>query len=360
MAEIPYWETVNRYLEKQNPAQLQEIVCTLVYRLLRSKAFEDARIRGKHWQIIVDGTQLHSSRKPLDDKCLYRIHNKGKPEEYRENYYYVLEAKLVLHPKILVSIMTEFVENDGKEMDKQDCERKACTRLMEKLKKRFPRLGICLSADSLYACEPFFRECGEYHWHYLLRFKEGSIPTVGEEYKKIKELERNRQETVMKEGRVWHDYVNGIDHNGCKINLVEYGEEKRRMIRRGKKEEVMEEKSSFWFLTDLPVGKKNVQELAYRGRMRWKIENEGFNTQKKGGYYLEHLFSKDYRGIKNHYYLIQIGHMISQILECWERLWKGTRVSIEQKHKRMLESFQGVRLKEHREEVEKKMQIRLQ
>ena len=160
--ELPYWETINRYLEKLDPEYLQEVIWKLVYRLLRSKAFNRARIRDKYWQVILDGTQLHSSRKPLDPKALYRIHHKGTPEEYRENYYYVLEAKLVLHPKVVVSIMTEFVENDGNEMDKQDCERKACARLMEKLKRQFPRLNICLCADSLHACEPFFRKCEEH------------------------------------------------------------------------------------------------------------------------------------------------------------------------------------------------------
>ncbi len=355
--ELPYWETINRYLEKLDPGGLQEIVCRLVYRLLRSKAFNEARIRGKHWQVIVDGTQLHSSRKPLDEKCLYRIHNKGRAEEYRENYYYVLEAKLVLHPKVVVSIMTEFVENDGKEMDKQDCERKACTRLMEKLKKQFPRLNICLCADSLYACEPFFRKCGEFHWHYLIRFKEGSIPSVADEYKKLKELERNRKVTKVKGGHYWYDYVCGIDYNGCKINLVEYGEERKKITKRGEKK-TEEEKHLFWFLTDLPVSQRNAAELAMRGRMRWKIENEGFNTQKRGGYHLEHLFSKNYQGIKNHYYLIQIGHMISQIMEAWDQLWEGIRISIEQKHKRMLESFKAVRLIEQ-EKQDNQIQIRL-
>ncbi len=355
--ELPYWETINRYLEKLDPGGLQEIVCRLVYRLLRSKAFNGARIRGKHWQVIVDGTQLHSSRKPLDEKCLYRIHNKGRAEEYRENYYYVLEAKLVLHPKVVVSIMTEFVENDGKEMDKQDCERKACTRLMEKLKKQFPRLNICLCADSLYACEPFFRKCGEFHWHYLIRFKEGSIPSVADEYKKLKELERNRKVTKVKGGHYWYDYVCGIDYNGCKINLVEYGEERKKITKRGEKK-TEEEKHLFWFLTDLPVSQRNAAELAMRGRMRWKIENEGFNTQKRGGYHLEHLFSKNYQGIKNHYYLIQIGHMISQIMEAWDQLWEGIRISIEQKHKRMLESFKAVRLIEQ-EKQDNQIQIRL-
>ena len=42
----------------------------------------------------------------------------------------------MLHPEIIVSIMTEFVENtDGGEAGKQDCERKACWRLMERLGK---------------------------------------------------------------------------------------------------------------------------------------------------------------------------------------------------------------------------------
>ncbi len=91
----------------------------------------------------------------------------------------------------------------------------------------------------------------------------------------------------------------------------------------------------------------------------YKMENEGFNTQKRNGYYLEHLFSKNYQGIKNHYYLIQIGHMISQIMESWEQLWKGINLSIEQKHQRIKDSFKAVRLKEY-SGTEKKMQIRLQ
>lgn len=359
VCELPYWETINRYLEKLDPGYLQEVIWKLVYRLLRGRAFQGMRIRNKYWQIILDGTQLHSSRKPLDPKCLYRIHHKGRPEEYRENYYYVLEAKLVLHPKIVVSIMTEFVENDGKEMDKQDCERKACERLMGRLKRQFPRLGICLCADSLYACGSFFRKCAEYRWHYLLRFKEGSIPTVGKEYRKLKGLEKNREEKEIKNGRYWHDYVSGIDYNGYQINLVEYGEEVKKTIRRGMGKAEREEKKSFWFLTSLPVGKKNVPDLIERGRMRWKIENEGFNTQKNQGYCLEHLFSKDYQGIKNHYYLIQIGHMISQILEAWGKLWEGIRLSTGQKHQKLLESFKIVRLKEYRG-TETHTQIRLQ
>lgn len=94
--------------------------------------------------------------------------------------------------------------------------------------------------------------------------------------------------------------------------------------------------------------------------MRWKIENEGFNTQKKHGYYLEHRYSKNYQAYKNHYYLIQIGHMIAQIMEAYGKLWEGVRQSMEQKHRRMLESFKTVRLREYKEELEVRFQIRFQ
>ena len=68
---------------------------------------------------------------------------------YKEYYYYVVEAKIVLHEQVVVSIMTEFVENEGNEVEKQDCERNACIRLMERLKKEFPMLPICLCGNSL-------------------------------------------------------------------------------------------------------------------------------------------------------------------------------------------------------------------
>ena len=44
------------------------------------------------------------------------------------------------------------------------------------------------------------------------------------------------------------------------------------------------------FVTDLPVDKTNVAELAACGRARWKIENETFNVIKNNGYHLEHNF----------------------------------------------------------------------
>lgn len=347
LSELPYWETINDYLKRLDPSQLQGVVCGLVRHLIRSRVFEGSRIRGRYWQVIVDGPQLESSLRKLDPKSLYRTHRKGTPEEYREYYYYVLEAKLVLREDILVSIMTEFVENEGLEAEKQDCERKACRRLLKKLHEEFPRLPVCLSADSLYACETFFKECRRYGYHYILRFKEGSIPYVAKEFGTLRNREGNLRKEETEDRSVWTDYVNGIDHEGHLVNLLEYGEEKKNGEGKEKR---------FLFLTDLPVTKKNVRGTAEAGRLRWKIENEGFNTQKNYGYCLEHMYSRLYQGMKNHYYLIQIGHMIAQVMEAWESLWKKVKQSREQKHRRILESWKQDKLKEYTQEIERGFQ----
>ena len=51
------------------------------------------------------------------------------------------------------------------------------------------------------------------------------------------------------------------------------------------------------------------------GRLRWKIENEGFNVQKNGGYELEHAYTRNPISSKVFYYLLQIAHIIAQLTE---------------------------------------------
>ena len=51
------------------------------------------------------------------------------------------------------------------------------------------------------------------------------------------------------------------------------------------------------------------------GRLRSKIENQGFNSQKNEGYNLEHAYSKNYNAIKCFYHLMQIAHIINQLMQ---------------------------------------------
>ena len=69
-------------------------------------------------------------------------------------------------------------------------------------------------------------------------------------------------------------------------------------------------------MTNFTVRSANVVALGNRGgRCRWKIENEGFNIQKNGGFNLEHAYSLGERQIRNFYILLQIAHMILQLIE---------------------------------------------
>ena len=129
-----------------------------------------------------------------------------------------------------------------------------------------------------------------------------------------------------KDLKCWYDHVNQIDYCGYSLNILEYGDSDGR---------------NFCFLTNLPITEKNRKALLVDGRRRWGIENHGFNAQKRQGYSLEHLFSRNYRAFKNHYFLIQIGHMISQILESWEKLWTKIKQSRSQKHQRLMESWKN-------------------
>ena len=53
--------------------------------------------------------------------------------------------------------------------------------------------------------------------------------------------------------------------------------------------------------------------LETHGQLRWKIENEGFDTQKHHIFNLEHLYTKVPNGMKVVYLLIQISHIINQL-----------------------------------------------
>ena len=47
--------------------------------------------------------------------------------------------------------------------------------------------------------------------------------------------------------------------------------------------------------------------------MRWKIENEGTNTQKHGGYRIEHGYGVKGHAWKNYYLLTQIAQLLNDL-----------------------------------------------
>ena len=140
---LPHGVTLNEYLEKLEPSELQHVQQKQVYEMIRRKSFDDARF-GKKWLVIEDGTQTYSGSRRLNEGCLERHHKKGTEEETVNYHCDVLEAKIVFvfGERLIVSIASEFIENNGEDAEaqrgmseeqrKQDCETKAFKRLARK------------------------------------------------------------------------------------------------------------------------------------------------------------------------------------------------------------------------------------
>src|SRR5699024_6569731 len=185
---------------------------------------------------------------------------------------------------MVLSIGSEFIENESENISKQDCELKAFHRLAKKLKKSFKRLPICILGASLYACEKVFEKCDEYRWNYLFRFKKGRIKSIAEDFKAI----RNLEESIETNNVFW---ANGIAYNERKVNMIEY--------------ESKDNKECNYISSSKSRGLKSLK-LSNAGRIRWKNGNDGFNNQKEIRYHIKLPNSDNYTARKNHYLLTQI------------------------------------------------------
>lgn len=110
---LPHAVTINEYFEKLAPEELQKVQQKQVYELIRRKTFDGAKFQ-KKWLVIVDGTQTYSGSRKLNDGCLERRFHKDTNEEMVNYHCDVLEAKIVFGENFVVSIASEFIENNGK------------------------------------------------------------------------------------------------------------------------------------------------------------------------------------------------------------------------------------------------------
>ena len=97
----------------------------------------------------------------------------------------------------------------------------------------------------------------------------------------------------------------------------------------------------FQWITNIELTWNNLEEMIEAGRMRWKIENEGFNNQKNGIYQIEHLNSRNSNAMKNHYLLTQIADILMQLYIAWSPFIKKIGQSIKNTSSRLPESFRS-------------------
>lgn len=328
--EMPHSDTLNYYLTKLSPKCLADLRKKMIKRLLSMKSFYSNRLLGKYWRVIIDGTGLFYFKEKHCNNCLVQTIKIDDTTKVNAYYHKVLEAKLVLGEKVVISIDTEFIENENENVSKQDCEITAAKRLLKRLAKDYPRLPICIQGDNLYSAETIMEMCREKGWKYIFTHKGSRQQLLEEGYQWIQEGEGVNVKKNIGE------YVNHVEEVAGKREVANIFKTKENVIdkKTGKEKEV-----TFSWITDIELTNKNLEEMITAARGRWKIENEGFNNQKNGIYDIEHLNSKDTNAMKNHYLLTQVADIIMQIYLAWNPIRKEIKESIKNTSSWLLECF---------------------
>lgn len=364
---VPHGDTMNDVFINLRIDAAQEIVSGMTETLIDKKVLYPHRLFERYYVVAVDATGMLTYGYRHCPYCLSKKH-----KDKTLYYHHVLEAKIVTPTGMVFSLMSEFIENPEDdptksiEQRKQDCELKAFYRLARRLHRRFPKLPMLLAMDGLYPVGPVFRLCERYRWKFVICLSDDQLSSVNEEFEalcatspenRLSWLQGKKNE-VRQEFRWANDiaYVDSEKHEHT-LSVLECKER-----RPGKDGD--EKNTKFKWVSNVRTRQNNVVELANKGgRLRWKIENEGFNVQKTGGYKLEHAYSNDENGIKVYYLVLQIAHMLIQLLDkgsLLRRAFPRGFGSVKNLAFRLLEALRNASLSddEYRDLCEQRIQIR--
>lgn len=356
---FPHGDTLDTTFRRLDPEQVQTVVTHMIRILIRKKVLYRYRLLDHCFLIAIDGTGRLTFPERHCPHCMTVTHH-GKTTYYHP----VLEAKLVLPNGFAFSVLTEFIENPGENPTKQDCELKAFYRLAKRLKAQFPRLPICLSLDSLFAGGPTISICEDYNWKFMIVHKEGDIPFIHKEFEALLPLTPENRLTLFtgpqSKTRQEYRWIN-------KISYVDSEKKKHRLdvlecLESTTGADGQRQTTRFRWITNFNVKTRHVIPLANEGgRIRWKIENEGFNVQKNGGFGLEHAYTTHPIASKVFYLLLQIAHLIAQLIErgsLFRRAFPTGVGSAKNIAFRLLEAWRNLRLSAN--QIQQMLDARLQ
>lgn len=294
-------DTLAYYTEKISCQAMDKLLAGMTVRMIRMKALDQFRLNG-YFPIAIDGSQVCTFDSEPWPGCPHRQLSNGSVQYF----CYVLDAKLVTPCGMALSVATEMLTNEDNEyFDKQDCEQKAFPRLVAKIEAMFPRTPLCLLLDALFANQNVIRRIEANRWKYVISFKEGSMP---ERFAEARSL------AAMQPDNVLESQLDGALQNFRWVHqlpIAEFAPNVLSCLHRPEGKEA----TNFVWLTNFHLCKSNIQNIANKGgRLRWKIENEGFNVQKNDGYEMEHPYSEHPNGFRIFYILLLIAHYITQLI----------------------------------------------
>jgi len=291
----------------------------LFYRLQRTKQLEQYQFLPGLYLCSIDGTQDYSSGKVNCEACLTANHQSG-----HTTYSHKVLQAAIMHPDIrqVIPLMPEEVRNtDGTE--KQDCETNAAKRLIPKIRKDHPQLGVIIVGDDLFSREPLIKNILNEQMHYILVAKESSHISMMNAIKNSDKL--NEIRSIDERGRAHiYEWINEVPVNGNKDSISTNFFRYTILSSDENGKEKINYKNSW--ISDLDLTRGHIKHFVRGGRCRWKIENECFNTLKNQGYHIEHNYGHGKKNLCFNFYLLTLlAFFFHQIFELTDRLYQACR-----------------------------------
>ena len=288
MRKIPGDSQIRAKLDAVEPAMFHPMFADILAELEQSGGLDAMRCLDGQILIALDGTEFHCSDKIHCANCSHRKRGKSGIE-----YFHTMLAATIVAPghNRAVSLEPEFiVPQDGH--DKQDCESRAARRWLAARGARYAKLRPIYLGDDLFSRQPVCEAVVAAAGHFLFVCKPESHKAI-EEFRAGIVLDELTQR--VRRGKQWvihrYQWLRDVplrgDAHSITVNwlMIEICDAHGNLRYRNS------------FVTDLPVNRENVAELAASGRARWKIENEAFNVLKTKGYNLEHNFGHGKRNL---------------------------------------------------------------
>ena len=306
------------HASRVDPALVAQLPVLMFRDLLERRTFDDTRLFDRWYVLVVDGT--------VKEKCRQGFGEGGKSSTNGARYRYVLQLSVLGPENTLLPLLHEEMDVANPETEKEDCELRSFRRLADRLKTEFPKLPICLVADSLYACQSVAAICAQMDWKYVLTLKEGRQPTTWQEALALLPLHRSNRLRV-RPGQGGQDGLRDFRW----VEDVMLGEHRTQVILLG---EVTSEAATLYaYITNFSkLSPERVAAVALRaGRERHLIEDT-FNAQKNHGIGLEHVFCAHATASKNYYTMMQVAQVlwILTCRGCLRRLYDWARRATEQ------------------------------
>ena len=244
----------------------------------RGKGLEEFEFLDGYVIISGDGTGQFSSSNVCCPQCCVKEHQNGT-----KTYYHQMFGACIVHPekKNVIPLCPEVILNqDGN--SKNDCERNACKRFLEKFRREHPHLKAILVEDGLSSTAPHIRMIEEFGLKYILGAKPGDHQFL---FEQLETSEETCYHEIKADDGYYHQFrfLNSASLNksnqDVKVNFLDY----RQTDPKGKE-------LNFSWVTNILISTINVIKITEGGRARWKIENETFNTLKNLGYNFEHNY----------------------------------------------------------------------